>query len=188
MKELHEAGEPTSDARGHFFDPYCVEVLRDVVSAMEGNVEIVISSTWRAEGLTAMQELWRERSLPGDVVGVTPHLLFKTRENFKDYKLPPPPRGAEIEAWLLNNRDYEFEEYCIVDDDRDMILMQATRFVHTSWDMGLEERHKDHMLTALAGKNIEHDFKEIAFPWKDKEVNKVGSIIVPVYYETDSTD
>ena len=36
------------------------------------DAKVVISSTWRLQGMEYIQQLWQEHQLPGEVIGLTP--------------------------------------------------------------------------------------------------------------------
>lgn len=67
------------------------------------HIDIIITSTWRYEGLNKMQRLWKDRNMPGDIVGITPHLTTSQFEDIDSKKLwakhPVGSRGIEIEDW-----------------------------------------------------------------------------------------
>lgn len=84
--------------------------------------KIVVSSTWRFSGLGVMQEMWRDRKLPGDVVSIT-HDLWTGKLN------DGCTRGDEIEHWLNGN---DVENYVILDDDSDMLDDQMGHIILTS--------------------------------------------------------
>lgn len=97
---LESRGLKICDKYGSIFDPDCVENLRHIIDATKAG--IVVSSSWKYfMSLQDLQEMWKERELPGEVVSMTP---FDTRNH----------RGYEIEAWL----DMQEEEpgYVIIDD------------------------------------------------------------------------
>lgn len=97
--------------------------------------KIVISSTWRGNGLSFMQDVWKSRNLPGEIIDITPwhkgrgrdHLPFKERAE----------RGGEIKEWLENHP--EVINYLIIDDD-DMLPEQENNFVQTDAHYGLTLR------------------------------------------------
>lgn len=133
------------DEFGSKFHKHFEDNLRTIIDAT--GARIVITSTWRANGLSNMKEMWLKRGLPGAVVGITPH-----NEGV---------RGDQIERWLhnhskvINNGPYEVgisedqielwlteydlvtkfgdvENYVIIDDDDDMLDEQMSNFVKTS--------------------------------------------------------
>jgi hypothetical protein len=105
----------TMDEYGQLFDPRCVQWLEYIIA--KTGAKIVISSTWRMSGLQIMQELWKHRNLPGEVIdvtgrgGVDPEII----ERFYD---PGADRGYEIQQWIEDHSD--INSYVILDDDSDM--------------------------------------------------------------------
>lgn len=105
------------DDYGQLFNPIFVKNLADIIE--KTNAKLVISSTWRYSGLKQMVNMWKYRNLPGEIIGITPDL-------YKDVD-----RGDEIKAWLEKNID-KVDNYCIIDDDEDMLTEQLNNFVKTS--------------------------------------------------------
>ena len=58
------------DKYGYAFDPNAVANLAKII--VETGADIVVSSTWKFMGLSEMQEMWEERSLPGKIIDITP--------------------------------------------------------------------------------------------------------------------
>jgi len=125
------------DCYGHLFHKDFVENLRQIIYVT--GAFIVISSSWRKSGLKTLQEMWKVRELPGEVIDVTPSIY--TAKNMIQFwngreKIHPTPkthnysipRGCEIEYWL---KDHDVENYCIIDDDSDMLWSQRYNFVRT---------------------------------------------------------
>ena len=102
------------DQYGSLFHPYYERNLRMIID--QTAAKIVISSTWRMSGLEIMQEMWKERNLPSEVIDITPSIHNSCR-------------GEEINYWLKNNK---VDAYCIIDDDSDMLISQFPYFVRTS--------------------------------------------------------
>lgn len=109
------------DEFGDCFHPHLVENLRHVIERT--GAAIVISSTWRMNGLSEMKRMWEMRDLPGIVIDVTPFLNT--------------PRGEEIAEWLREN---PVTDYAIIDDDIDMLPEQMHRFVKTSGNHDHEDK------------------------------------------------
>jgi hypothetical protein len=107
------------DKYGNLFCPTTINALKYLIE--ETGAKIVISSTWRASGLKIMQEMWKHRELPGEIIDITP--FSESRE-----------RGYEIEEWLKHN---PVDNYVIIDDDRDMLPEQQDSFVKTDPIYGL---------------------------------------------------
>jgi hypothetical protein len=118
------------DQFGHLFDERCVRWLKYIVDKTD--CKIVISSTWRRSGLSVMQEMWKFRNLPGEVIDITSNSWnLKLSELYAE---PQANRGYEIQEWVNNHP--EIESYCIVDDDNDMLKHQI--FVQTKGRIGLD--------------------------------------------------
>lgn len=149
------------DEYGQAFHPNFVENLREVID--KTGAKIVISSTWRMSGLQVMQEMWKHRNLPGEVIDITPLAeMQKFRRLDMDLdedkkKGGSAPRGIEIEEWLKWNgfqrinwsKEVQLEylekakvkNYVILDDDSDMLYSQREHFVKCS-NRGDEPDHE----------------------------------------------
>ena len=102
------------DEFGCLFHKHFEDNLKWIID--ETNAKIVISSTWRLSGLEVMREMWQTRQLSGEILDITP-----IKHNVK--------RGYEIKEWLTNNY---YQNYCIIDDDDDMLPEQLNNFVQTA--------------------------------------------------------
>ena len=103
-----------SDKYGVPFDPKTVACLEKIIA--ETGANIVISSSWKNMGLSVVQDMWRERGLPGKVIDITPDYLSESllcSELNNDYVLYE--RGCEIKGWLFLHKD-KISHYVIVDD------------------------------------------------------------------------
>lgn len=98
------------------------------------NIKIVISSTWRADGLEAMQTLFDKYGDNFDIIDVTPHLQHESMV-----------RGNEINYWLMKNysilgkHHFDYNDYVILDDDSDMLYQQKDNFIHVDNFHGLTD-------------------------------------------------
>ncbi len=108
------------DEFGSTFHKHFEDNLKSIVDAT--NAKIVISSTWRMNGLSEMKRMWEMRDIPGQVIDITP--VMNT------------DRGEEISEWLRNNN---VDNYVILDDDSDMLPEQMDHFVRCSDN----QDHKD---------------------------------------------
>ena len=109
----------------------------------ETDAKIVVSSTWRREGLTWLRKVWEIEGMKGEIIDITPSF----RGLVSGYGIP---RGIEIDAWL-QSRGFQhinwsseeqkkvmdesgIEGYLIIDDDSDMLYSQRSNFlqVHPS--------------------------------------------------------
>lgn len=103
-REQNAGLQQTRDKFGNLFDPRCVICLESIIETT--GAKIVITSTWRKTGLKQMQELWKFRNLPGEVVGITPSEIDGF---FATY------RYDEICEYIKHHS--EIEQYVIIDDD-----------------------------------------------------------------------
>lgn len=113
------------DQYGSLFDPMAIRFLKHICD--QTGAKIVISSTWRHSGLGEMQDMWKHRNLPSEVIGITPDHSRKTGSTLQ--------RGKEIAEWLSEHTDVE--SYVIIDDDADMESEQFRNFVNTDPQYGL---------------------------------------------------
>lgn len=129
---------PTWDEFGPLFDPEVVENLRIIQNA--AGAEIVVSFSWKMEGLGRMRELWRSRALPGKVAGVSPDAVFDTSLLTMDLDDPEvlmqlAGKGNEVGRWLESNPGEV--RYAILDDVPDFLPDQDPFFVMTDSRCGL---------------------------------------------------
>ncbi len=85
-------------------DRRCMQALNYLCKTL--NAKVVISSTWRMEGLEALRKKFEFTGFKGEIIGLTPNLI--------DEKLYAR-RGTEILRWLEQNK-YE-GEYIVLDDE-----------------------------------------------------------------------
>jgi hypothetical protein len=102
------------DEFGQCFHKHFEDNLKWIIE--QTGAKIVISSTWRMNGLSEMQRMWRHRNLAGEVISITPYINNRKR-------------GKEIQSWIDSN---EISSYVIIDDDTDMLSSQENNFVRTS--------------------------------------------------------
>jgi len=107
--------------------------LRRIIK--QTKADIVISSSWRIDGLNKLRWLWQERKYPGEIVGLTPR-CSEAAEYFGIKYFDEVDRGHEIEMYIRENK---IRNYVILDDDNDMLLWQRHRFVRT----GNNHSHRD---------------------------------------------
>ena len=127
-----------SDKYGVLFDPKSVACLKKIIA--ETDADIVISSSWKCMGLSALQKMWNERKLPGKIIDVTPdylseELLMNPNLNNDDVLYN---RGCEIKGWLSKHGN-EVSNYVIIDDMDDFLPEQQPHFVWTDEEEGLTE-------------------------------------------------
>lgn len=113
------------DKYGSIFHEPFVNNLARVID--ETGAKIIISSTWRMGGLQRMLDMWEDRKLLGQVIGITPNLWRQVEgEDFHERL----QRGHEIQAVL--DKMPEITSYVIFDDDNDMLKNQLGNFVYCS--------------------------------------------------------
>jgi hypothetical protein len=127
------------DEKDHYqqFYPPSKKLLNKLIE--ETNAKVVISSTWRIDGIEFMERVWESEGMSGEIIGLTP--------NFRNNNLGITiPRGVEIKNWLdkkgfrrINwskdeqqkyQNESDIENYIIIDDDSDMLYAQREHFVH----------------------------------------------------------
>lgn len=126
------------DKYGYAFDPNAVANLAKII--VETGANIVVSSTWKFMGLSEMQEMWEERSLPGKIIDITPNtvsdevLLYADLEHME----LTPIRGMEIKEWL-DSKGKKVSRYAILDDMDSMLHEQKDHLVLTNPTVGITE-------------------------------------------------
>jgi len=100
---LNSENKKDKDKFGYLFDPKCIQNLNKIVD--ECDAKIIISSTWRQNGLDYLNGLFKHRKIEGEIVGVTPlgtidKLFFS--------------RCEEISSYIKTNN---VKEYIIIDDN-----------------------------------------------------------------------
>ena len=132
------------DEFGVLFDSVAVEWLSYIIN--ETGAEIVISSTWKYNGLGSLVSMWEKRKLPGRIIGITPTIKSDQSLSFKERA----ERGNEIRAWLENNP--EVESCVIIDDDDDMLEYQMPFFIQTDPIYGITGREAESAIRILNDK------------------------------------
>ena len=115
------------DKYGSLFHKHFVDNLRTLVNST--GAKIVISSTWRQSGLSVMQDMWKDRNYPGEVIDITPDCFTIVNEGICEF-YDMVDRGHEIKYWL--DKHPEVTHYVILDDDNDMLDSQRQNFVRTA--------------------------------------------------------
>ncbi len=128
------------DKYGTCFDPEAVKQLQTIVDMT--HADIVIESSWKYLGLEAMQDMWKDRQLPGKVIGITPsaisdNILLSTDLDVLDSSMLHC-KGAEIASWLHENNMQEVP-YVIIDDEYVILESQLPHFILTNPNDGLIE-------------------------------------------------
>ena len=127
-----------ADRFGCAFDPKTVSCLATIIK--ETNAEIVVSSSWKLMGLQTLQDMWKERKLPGNIIDITPNymsdeLLLNAGMSDSDIDILDI-RGIEIKGWLVLH-GADVSNYVIIDDMDDILSEQQSHFVQTDPEFGI---------------------------------------------------
>lgn len=126
----------------HPIDPECVAHLNALTSQTQAR--IVVSSTWRTMGLTAIRRVLRAHGVVAPIVGCTPSLVRRHESGLAI----ATERGREIQAWLDTTR-FRVERFVILDDDEDMNDL-LPHLVRTDFRAGLAAEDVIRSLERLA--------------------------------------
>lgn len=147
QNHLSQQGLPTTDNWGlPMFDPEAVTNLRKIIDAT--GAEIIISSSWKYEGLDILKKSWKERGLPGKIKAITPNSRIIVTINGEDDWVKSGSRGAEIEGWLINYATAPYQ-YVILDDETDLLYCQKDHFVEIDDMMGITAADAERAITIL---------------------------------------
>lgn len=140
---LSEKGEQESDEFGAIFDPNAVKNLSTIVNNVP-DIKIIISSTWRMNGIKWMNELWKKRKMPGYIYGFTPVLEYVrfqdvVNREYSQSVIPTGTRGLEISEWLrLNTSGNQLEyKFAILDDSDDFPIEYKNHLIMTDYNSGI---------------------------------------------------
>ena len=144
-------GEDTNapqDRFGDAFNPDAVENLSKVIA--ETGAVIVVSSSWKFFGLDKMQEMWKERNLPGQVIGITPNTI--SDEMLLNANLDDMDslgfKGLEINEWLSKHGKL-IDKYAILDDENNFLPEQQPHFVQTNPKCGITKEDAKRVIKIL---------------------------------------
>jgi HAD domain in Swiss Army Knife RNA repair proteins len=140
-KADYEAGNKTPLAAW----PPCVAALNRITDTT--GAVIVVSSTWRADGIMRTRERLRGWGVKASCIALTPYLDRKTDGGL----WAAVPRGLEIQKWLDGYQRETVESFVIIDDDRDMEHL-LPRLIHTPFECGLTEADADRAIEMLQAK------------------------------------
>ncbi len=115
---LYRNNESAQDEKGlDLFDPQTIDCMNRIVDAT--GAKIVVTSSWRYLGLAKLQELWKERGLHGEIIGMTSlhvvdKLILEKGMERLEQEMNGSPRSEEIAHWL---KSYNINaNYVILDD------------------------------------------------------------------------
>lgn len=119
QKCMKKEGIDAYDEYGPMFDPQTVEYLRQIID--KTGCKVVISSTWRNEGIARMKQMWKDRGMPGEIYSMTPILLSTTFQDAMNGELLSAPtkqaKALEIDMWLQKHASKD-ARYVILDDEK----------------------------------------------------------------------
>lgn len=119
------------------FDKNAIVNLRRLVE--RSGAKVIISSTWRLQGMEYIRHLWQEHHLPGEVVGLTPScnsITFSNVDGMEEWQGLHASKGLEIAEWLRLNAKEPYR-YVILDDEEDILFAQREHFVRVFGNKGL---------------------------------------------------
>ena len=138
------------DEYGAIFDPEAIKQLERIVDAT--SAKIVIESSWKFLGLEAMQEMWSERQLPGQVIDITPSSVsdqWLLSANLDDIDSAMGHcKGMEIASWLADHAG-PYAHYVIIDDEYVILDSQLPNFILTNPYDGITEELADKAISIL---------------------------------------
>ena len=121
------------------FDKKAVANLRRLL--VKTNAKVVISSTWRLQGMEYIKQLWQEYHMPGEVIGLTPScnsINFSNVDGLEEWQGLHGCKGLEIAEWLRLNAKGSYQ-YIILDDEEDFLLSQREHLVKVEGSKGLDK-------------------------------------------------
>lgn len=168
VKEVYDNDNLDShDEFGRLFDENSLYWLNKIID--ETGAEIVISSSWRNDGLGTLRKMWRKRF--GEYyhdygISNNPYKYFDkitdttfslTTSNYKEQKNlirqlseeDAWKRGWQIDIYLRTHP--EIENFVIIDDDNDMLNCQQKYFINAKDPNGIEEEHYKKAIKILNG-------------------------------------
>lgn len=132
LRKMYAQTEGVAKSRdqfGDYFAPWCVDELKNIIHFT--GCDIVISSTWRV--YCDVQYLWKERRLPGRIVGQTPLGGL---------------RGDEVMSWCATNGIPD--KFAILDDiDEFTNVWGAKQFIKTNPKIGLTRVESEKIINML---------------------------------------
>ena len=136
------------DKYGYAFDPKSVANLKKILD--KTGADIVISSSWKSFGLLELEDMWKDRGLPGKIIGITPNtvsdemLLNADLDHMELFSI----RGMEINEWLTKNGKH-VSHYVIIDDMDNFLPEQKSHFVQTNPEVGITTEDTERAIMIL---------------------------------------
>lgn len=157
QKKMKEEGIDAYDEYGPIFDPQAVSYLEQIIDRT--GCKIVVSSAWRNEGIARMQQMWKDRNLPGTIYSMTPILLSTTFQDALNGEVLSAPvkmaKALEIDVWLQKHVS-KYARYAIIDDEMIYIDNESYyQWIKTDYQTGIDIYTVAHAVEMLNGKNRE---------------------------------
>ena len=134
IARLRAEGQSLSDEFGYLFDAEAVANLQTIIE--QTGAEIVVSSSWKFEGLERMRQLWQARRLPGRLLDSTPDYLGCIGEIDPSNPDTFVGKGNEIKAWLERHATTDCR-YVILDDMPEVLASQRKNFIRINDECGI---------------------------------------------------
>lgn len=156
QRKLQANGECGWDDYGHLFDPDAIRNLKRIIDAVP-DVRIVVSSSWKAEGLDQLRLMWIERGLPGNIHDVTPDFFNKQlltidlSDPTNIRKAEGIGKGKEISVWIKRYGGQDCQ-YVILDDMAEFKEDMAEHHIHINTDVGITLNDADRVIKFLTQK------------------------------------
>ena len=145
--------------RGRVDKPYPLsEICPQAISNLnricnDTGAKIVVSSSWRGDGINYCSNILKECGFEGDVIDITGN---------ESYYHEWAERGNEILKWLKDKKLYKYDsykvtdhDYVIIDDDNDMLYQQRHNFFECSPNTGLTEKMAEDIISFLNTKPLD---------------------------------
>lgn len=120
------------------------------------DAKIIISSTWRLQGMEYILKLWQEHHMPGEVIGLTPScnsINFSNVDGLEEWQGLHGCKGLEIAEWLRLNAKEPYQ-YIILDDEEDILFAQREHLVCVDGCKGLSKADARVSLKILNAKKV----------------------------------
>ena len=137
---LYRNNESAQDDKGlDLFDPQTIDCMNRIVDAT--GAKIVVTSSWRYLGLAKLQELWKERGLHGEIIGMTSlhvvdELILEKGLEWLEEEMNGFPRSEEIAHWM---KSYNINANYVILDDLPMPKDLQPHFVQVNPKFGLSD-------------------------------------------------
>lgn len=163
--QAHEGKCDSHDEYGRLFDENALYWLNKIID--ETGAEIVISSSWRNDGLDKLRKMWRKRySKCYNKMELNPYRHYNkiadvtfslTTSKYLEQKTLMNQlseddrwiRGNQIDVYLKTHP--EIENFVIIDDDNDMLDFQQKYFINAKDPNGITEELANKAIEILNG-------------------------------------